>query len=133
MPLFRRRREPDPDHVLEQVPDDLPRDGIFAQPLVVARLQAQDPEPQADGTIRVGFRATVKDAEGKRCPDLNIQARVTGPEREATGETTTDLMGQARFRMTGPAGRYRIEVLDVAAGGLTFDRDASVLEAVVEV
>lgn len=129
MSLFRRRRGPDLDQTLEKVPDDLPRDGIFAQPLVVASLRSQDPERQDDGTVRVSFRATVKDAEGKRCPDLNIQARVTGPERAATGETTTDLMGQARFRMTGPSGTYRIEILDVAAGGLAFDRDASELTA----
>lgn len=129
MPLFRRSRDADLDQTLQKVPDDLPRDSLFSQPIVVAALTAREPEWLARDEVRVTFRATVKDADGKRCPDLYLEARVNGPRRTATGATTTDLMGQARFRMTGPAGTYRIEILDVAAGALQLDRDGSVLSA----
>lgn len=131
MPLFRRRSEP-VDQTLEKVPDDLPRDGIFQQPLVVA-ISPVAPDRLDDGSRRVTFRITVKDAEGKRCPDLHVEATVTGPDRTATGATTTDLMGQARFRMAGPAGVYAIRVDDVAGGALDLDPDASVLTAELEV
>lgn len=129
MPLFRRDRSAALDPTLQKVPDDLPRDGIFTQPIVVAALAALEPEPLDDGSVRVTFRATVKDADGRRCPDLHIEARVEGPQRAATGATTTDLMGQARFRMAGPAGTYRITIEDVAAGALDLDTEASVLTA----
>ncbi|MBW3618843.1 MAG: Ig-like domain-containing protein [Actinobacteria bacterium] len=131
VPLFRRRAEP-LDQTLEKVPDDLPRDGIFTQPLVVA-VTAAGPEALDDGELRVTFRATVKDADGKRCPDLHVEATVTGPERTATGATTTDLMGQARFRMAGPAGTYAIRIDDVAGGALDLDPAASTLTAELEV
>lgn len=131
MPLFRRRDEP-LDQTLEKVPDDLTRDQLFTQPLVVG-LTASGPEELEDGSLRVTFRATVKDAEGKRCPDLHVEATVTGPDRTATGATTTDLMGQARFRMAGPAGSYAIRIDDVAGGALALDGVASVLTAELEV
>lgn len=131
MPLFRRRSEP-VDQTLEKVPDDLPRDGIFTQPLVVA-ISPAGPDRLDDGSARVTFRVTVKDADGKRCPDLHIEATVTGPARTATGATTTDLMGQARFRMVGSAGTYAIRIDDVAGGALDLDPDASVLTAELEV
>jgi hypothetical protein len=127
VPLFRRRAA-DLDTMLEKVPDDLPKAGLFVEPVVVA-LQAPQAEALDDGSSRVTFRVTVKDAEGKRCPDVYVEATIAGPERTATGSATTDLMGQARFRMTGPAGRYAITVEDVAAGALRLDRDASVLDA----
>lgn len=127
MPLFRRARDAELDPTLTKVPDDLPRDTLFAQPIVVVALSATS-EAVDDGRHRVTFRATVKDAEGKRCPDLYVEARLSGPERRATGAVTTDLMGQARFRMAGPAGTYRCEIDDVAAGALTLDRDASSLD-----
>lgn len=133
MSPFRKKQTTDPDAVLRKVPDDMPKDGLFAQPIVVTGITVPEPEPQQEGTTRVTFRATVKDAEGKRCPDLYVEAVVTGPEREAAGATTTDLMGQARFRMTGGPGTYRIAIDDVAAGALTLDRDASVLTAEIEV
>lgn len=108
------------------VPDDLPRDKIFAQPLVVAKLTAAT----LDAPERtVEFRATIKDAEGKRCPDMAVHATITGPERTASGMAHTDLMGVVRFRMHGPSGAYAIEVTDVAAGGLDLDREASTLTA----
>lgn len=131
MSLFHRRAEP-LDQTLEKVPDDLPRDGLFTQPLVIS-LVAAGPDRLDDGSLRVTFRATVKDADGKRCPDLHVEATVTGPEREATGATTTDLMGQARFRMAGPPGRYAILIEDVAGGALALDGVASTLTAEIEV
>ena len=109
---------------LFQIPDDLPRKGLFAEPLVVSDLRAFDPEPRGDGEVRMRFRVTVKDAEGRRCPDIYVQARIHGPERSGTGTANTNVMGVVEFRMTGPAGRYAVEVLDVAAGGLTWDRHA---------
>lgn len=131
MPLFRRRAEP-LDQTLEKVPDDLPRDQLFRQPLIVA-LTAAGPDRLEDGSLRVTFRATVKDADGRRCPDLHVEATITGPERTATGATTTDLMGQARFRMAGPRGRYAIRIDDVAGGALALDGVASELTAEVDV
>ena len=125
-----RRRTMHPD--LTPVEDSHPKDGLFAQPIVVAALTAADPEPQDDGRVRVTFRATIKDAEGRRCPDLVVDVTLSGPERTASGRATTDLMGAVRFRMTGPAGTYRIVIDDVAAGGLAWDPAASLTEATVE-
>jgi hypothetical protein len=108
------------------VPDDLPRDMLFAQPLtceISGRLEATE-----DGH-RAVFRVLVKDDEGKRCPDLAVETRIDGPHRAATGQTTTNMLGVATFRMGGPAGLYTAEVLDVAAHALAWDRDASTLTA----
>lgn len=121
---FRRAREPIEGRV---VPDDLPKDKIFAQPLVVSKLRGGVVEDVAD---TVEFRATVKDADGKRCPDLAVHATIVGPERTGEGMAHTDLMGVVRFRMTGPAGDYRCTITDVAAGALELDETASDLEAV---
>ena len=124
MPLFRRRPrmlEGD-DAVLEKVPDDLPRNSIFAEPVRVAQVTAKDVEAVDEERVRVSFRVLVKDAEGKRCPDLAVEATIEGPERTASGMTTTSIMGAATFRMTGPRGTYRITVDDVAAGALELDR-----------
>lgn len=118
---------------LEPVEDSHPKDGLFTQPLVVSALTVSDPEQLEDGRLRVGFRATVKDAEGRRCPDIAVEATLVGPERTASGSGTTDLMGAVRFRMAGPAGHYAIVIDDVAAGGLTWDPDASVTEASADV
>ncbi len=131
MRLFRRRRRDLPPELV-RVEDSHPKDGLFSQPLVVAALTAADPEPREDGQVRVSFRMTVKDAEGRRCPDVAVEATIVGPERTATGQTTTDLMGAARFRMAGPAGSYRLTIDDVAAGGLAWDRDAGPSTASVE-
>lgn len=128
----RRRRRTLPDELVK-VEDSHPKDGLFAQPLVITALTAAEPEPLPDGTTRVTFRATVKDAEGRRCPDVAVDATVVGPERSATGTATTDLMGAVRFRMAGPSGAYEATIDDVAAGGLAWDRDASVTSARTEV
>lgn len=130
--LFRRRREPDPDAVLRAVPDDLPRSGLFAEPLRVERITVAEPEALDADTRRVTFTVLVRDADGKRCPDLAVEARIAGPERTADGTGNTDLMGRVRFRMSGPPGRYELTVLDVAAGALAFDADASQLDAVAD-
>lgn len=133
MPLFRRKPKfTDAELELTQVPDDLPRDALFSQPIRVDRLTAKDVEELDDGQVRVSFRVVVRDAVDKRCPDLAVEATIAGPERTATGMTTTSLLGAATFRMTGPRGTYTITVDDVAAGALEVDHDASALTASVE-
>lgn len=110
---------------LVKVEDSLPRDGLFTQPLRIAALSAAEPEDLDDGQVRVTFRATIKDAEGRRCPELTVDATIAGPERTASGSGWTDLMGAVRFRMTGPPGTYRIRIDDVAAGALTWENDGA--------
>ncbi len=118
----RRRRRP--QLTLERQPDGAPKAGLFTEPVRVTRLEPLDPEIMDDGRHRVTFQVEVKDAEGRRCSDLAVDARLTGPERAATVQGTTDMFGRLRIRMTGPPGDYTLEVLDVAAKGLAFDRDA---------
>lgn len=128
--LARRRRGGQPtEGVLRKVPDDLPRTTMFTEPIRVDRITVREPEATSDGQIRVAFVVFVRDAADARCPDLAVEAAIEGPTRRAEGMATTDLLGRTTFRMTGPAGRYRLTVLDVAAGALGFDRSASVLEA----
>ena len=117
---------------LRKVSDDLPRDSVFEQPLVVTAEVLGDVEA-VDGGKRVTFRVTVKDAVGKRCPDIHVEVRVVGPERTAVGEATTDMLGGARFRMSGPPGEYELTVLEVAALALRWDREASTTTAVATV
>lgn len=124
---------PDGDHVVRKVPDDLPRDDLFAQPLVVTDITVREPIEHDDGSFTARFRVTVKDAEGKRCPNLAVEGTVVGPERTGSGLTQTNLMGQVLFHMHGPAGTYHLTVDDVAARALDLDRDASVLEASAEI
>jgi hypothetical protein len=130
---LRRPRYKPPVEGLEPVEDSLPKAGLLAEPIVVDRLVARDPEPQDDGSFVVEFRATVKDAEGRRCPDLAVEATIVGPHRTGTGAATTDLMGTVRFRMDGPAGHYAITVDDVAAGALAVDEPNSVMTADLDV
>lgn len=111
-----------PGERLRRVPDDLPRDDLFSQPLT---CDVSGSAETHDDQHRVVFKVVVRDAAGKRCPDLFVEARVSGPERAATGDATTSMLGTATFRMKGPAGTYAIEVTDVAAGALDWDRDAS--------
>lgn len=114
---------------LVPLPDDHPRGDLWTEPLVVTGVRVLEPETLEGGWIRAGFRLTVRDAEGRRCPDLAVHARIAGPHRSASGMGHTDLMGRVTFRMAGPPGTYRLEVTDVAAGGLTWDRRASQLTA----
>lgn len=124
--LSRLRPGPDDRFVgtTETVPDSHPKDGLFSQPVRVADLRLRDVEQLDGDRRRVVFQATVRDAEDLRCPDLSVEARIIGPERTGTGQSTTDLMGSVRIRMEGPPGTYRVEIVDVAAGGLTWDPDA---------
>lgn len=110
--------------MIEPEPDAAPKHGLFTEPVRVTDIDVFDPEVVQDGRRRVTFRVSIRDADGRRCPSLAVEARVTGPERTATVQGTTDMLGRLRFRMTGPAGTYRIEVTDVAAGGLDWDPDA---------
>ena len=121
MRLRRRRRRPTPD--LERQPDALPKSGLFTEPLQVAALDVLDGEVLDDGQLRATFRVEVRDADGRRCPDVAVEAEVRGPERTRTVQGTTDLFGRIRFRMTGPAGRYDLRLTDVGAKGLAWDAD----------
>jgi hypothetical protein len=123
-PFTRRRRAGRPVLEAERQPDDRPKTGLFAEPIRVTSLTVLDPEVLDDGTHRVTFLVEVRDAEGRRCPDLAVEARVTGPERTRTVDGATDMFGRIRFRMAGPAGSYGIEVTDVAAFGLAWDAAA---------
>ncbi|MEX1177734.1 MAG: hypothetical protein WEB09_04665 [Nitriliruptor sp.] len=130
---FVRRRRTRPTPTLEQQRDDMPKIGLFAEPVRVADLQVLAPEVLDDGRHRVTFLVEVRDAEGRRCPDLAVEARVSGPERTRTVQGATDLFGRIRFRMAGPAGTYALEVTDVAAHGLDWARDAGTATAEVTV
>lgn len=113
------------------VPDDLPRSGLWIEPLR-ATLEAL-PLEDVDGGRRVTFRATVEDAVGQRCPDLAVEATITGPVRSGQGLAHTDLLGRVRFRTTGPPGTYRCDVVDVGAGALRLRRPGDGPVATLEV
>lgn len=115
---------PTPTITLERTPDGVPKHGFFTEPIHVEALEVLDPERTDDGRQRVTFRVEVRDAEGRRCSELAVDARISGPERSRDVQAVTDLFGRVRVRMTGPPGDYRIEITDVAARGLTWDRDA---------
>lgn len=140
-PLRRlRRRRVDPS-TLVGLPDSHPKRGLLAEPVRITRLEHEgtdvpDATPGADGDApahRVTFLLEVRAADDARCPAVAVEARVSGPERTRTVSGATDLLGRLRFRMSGPAGRYGIEVVDVAAGGLDWDRTAGPLDLVVDV
>ena len=115
------------------VSDDVPKKGLFAEPVRVTDIRVEETEEESAGAYRVTFGVRVRDAEDRRAPNIAVEATVAGPERTGTGTAATDLLGRAKFRMRGPAGRYELTVQDVAAGGLEWDRDASELTAAVEV
>lgn len=146
---LRRRR---PQLATEPLPDGLPKTGLFAEPVRVASLRVLDPEvagdehhddqhrdeephdlPHRDDRHRVTFLLEVRDAEDRRCSDVSVAASVSGPTRTRTVQGTTDLLGRIRFRTTGPEGTYRLEVEDVAAGGLRWDRAAGPADVEVSV
>lgn len=114
-----------PDLVV--VEDSARRDGIFEQPLR-ASVTHHGVEAVDDDGLRVTFRVIVRDAGGRRCPELAVNATIEGPERTASGEALTDLMGAARFRMVGPPGAYRFQLDDVAAKALTWTSDDTVVQ-----
>lgn len=111
------------------VGDDHPKDAFFTRPLRVTELSTQV-EDRGEG-VRVSFVATVKDAVGRRCPEMAVHARVVGPQRDATGMGHTSMMGTVTFRMSGPRGDYRCVIEDVAGGALGLDEEASALVAAV--
>lgn len=121
--MSRLRATPDASHVgtLEKVPDSHPKSGLFTEPVRVASIQVPDPEPLDDSTGRVSFLVEVRDADDKRCPQFFVEATVTSPDRSRTVSGTTDLLGRIRFRTTGGAGTYLVEITDVGAGGVTWD------------
>jgi len=130
--LARRRRRR--RHItLEQHPDDLPKRGLFTEPIRVTRVEALEPESQADGTTRVSFLVEVKDADDKRCSDLAVDARVSGPQRTATVQGTTDMFGRGRGRMAGPPGHHGIGVPAGPAKGLEWDAEAGPTTAAQDV
>lgn len=128
----RRRRSRRPVVTLERHPDDLPKRGLFTEPIRVTKLDALEPRMEADESL-VDFVVEVKDAEGRRCPDLAVEATVSGPVRSATVQGTTDMMGRLRFRMRGPRGRYHIAIGSIAPGGLDWDVEAGPREATIDV
>jgi hypothetical protein len=129
---FARRAER-PTLSVEPQPDDLPKAGLFAEPVRVSDLQVLEPEVLDGGQRRVTFLVEVRDADDRRCPDLAVEANVTGPERRRTVQGTTDLFGRIRFRMASTAGTYHLEVTDVAAHGLRWDASAGTTEATTTV
>jgi hypothetical protein len=120
---LRRAVRPRSVVVLEPTPDGVPKRGFFAEPVHVSSVEVLDPEPMPDGRQRVTFRIEVRDAEGRRCSELAVDARVSGPDRARDVQAVTDLFGRVRMRMTGPPGDYTLEITDVAARGLAWDRD----------
>lgn len=126
-----RRRRIDPEGLIG-LPDSHPKRGLIAEPVRVARIEHADTERLEDGTLRVTFLVEVRAADEARCPAVAVEARISGPERERTVSGATDLLGRIRFRMAGPAGSYRLEVLDVAAGGLDWDAETGAGPLVVE-
>ena len=120
---------------LRVVGDDHPKDAFFTRPLVVTSLTTAVEDVPVEGDveprIRASFVATIKDADGKRCPDMAVYASIVGPHRSATGMGHTNMLGQVTFRMSGPPGDYACTVEDVAGGALGLDTKASILYAEV--
>lgn len=132
-PLRRPRAARRPVITVEPHPDDLPKRGLFAEPVRVTRLDVADTDEMDDGARRVTFLVEIKDAEDKRCSEVAVEVRITGPERSRTVQGATDLFGRLRFRMAGPPGTYHLDVTDVAAGGLDWDAAAGPRQASVDV
>jgi len=145
----RWRRRPRRQVQVERHPDDLPKRGLFTEPIRITRLDALQPEhivadvaagddvtgddPSDAAQLRVTFLIEVKDAEDRRCSDLAVDARLEGPERTSVVQGATDMFGRVKVRMVGPPGRYHIEILEVAAKALTYDRAAGPSTASIEV
>jgi len=134
----RRRRRVE----VERHPDQLPKRGLFTEPVRVSQLTPLEPEwldtvtddaADAAPRARVTFLIEVKDAEDRRCSDLAVDAQMSGPDRDGHVQGHTDMFGRVKVQMTGPPGRYAIEVLEVAAKALDFDRTAGPTAAEVEV
>jgi hypothetical protein len=127
-----RRRRIDADSLVG-LPDSHPKRGLIAEPVRIELLQHASTEPVEGDQQRVTFLVEVRSADDARCPAVAVEARIAGPERERTVSGATDLLGRIRFRMSGPHGTYRIEITDVAAGGLDWVRGQSLTELSVSV
>lgn len=127
-----RRRRIDPSTIVG-LPDSHPKRGLISEPVRVVRVEHAGTEPADGGQHRVTFVVEVRSADDARCPAVSVEAQVSGPERTRTVSGATDMLGRIRFRMTGPEGSYRLEVTDVAAGGLDWDRVGSTTSASVMV
>lgn len=117
---------------VERQPDDLPKSGLFQAPIRIAELRPYAVDADVDGTVRVTFLLEVRDAEDRRCPDFFVAVRVQGPDRSVAADGTTDMLGRIQFRMSGPPGTYAIDVDDVGAGGIAWDRDAGPTRCVTD-
>jgi hypothetical protein len=117
----------------ESHPDDLPKRGLFAEPIRVTQLVALEADQDDDGVARAVFMLELKDAEDRRCSDISVEGRLTGPERSRTVQGTTDMMGRIRFRMASGPGHYHLQVTDVAARGLDWDVAAGPTQIAVDV
>lgn len=127
-----RRRRIDPATIVG-LPDSHPRRGLIAEPVRVERIEHESTEPLDDDVRRVTFLLELRASDDARCPNVAVEARFEGPDRQRTVSGATDMLGRIRFRMSGPAGTYAIEVTDVAAGGLDWDREGSSIEQHVTV
>ena len=145
--MLRRRRTWTPqgdDAAHGPFPDKVGRGADWATPLVVDRCRVASVEPcPADTTTpagepapadwhRVTFQLRVRDATGRRLPDVAVDVTVTAPHRTTSGLGATDLAGQTRFRIDGPPGTYALVVDAIAGHAFDLD-DASVLDAAVTV
>ncbi len=126
-----RRRRIDPQ-TLVGLPDAHPKRGLIAEPVRVASIQHDETVTLEDGSRRVTFLLEVRAADDARCPSIAVEVRIGGPERTRTVSGATDMLGRVRFRMAGPPGTYRLEVTDIAAGGLDWDRAAGPDHAAVD-
>lgn len=132
----RRRRQIQ----LERHPDQLPKRGLFTEPVRVTQLRALEPEDAGghastteEPRVRVTFLIEIRDAEDRRCPDLAVDARVHAPDRTGDVQGATDMFGRVKVQVVGPAGTYSLEVLEVAAKALDYDPSAGPSEVSVEV
>jgi hypothetical protein len=123
------RRPRRPELTVEPHPDELPKRGLFSEPVRITRLDVLDPEHLDDGRRRAVFLVEVRDADDRRCSDVAVEVTVAGPERTSTVQGTTDLLGRLRVRMAGPAGDYALRVEDVGALGLDWDPEAGPRDA----
>ena len=130
---FARSPRPRPVLRTEKQRDDRPKTGLFAEPVRVEALTVLDPEVNDDGSHRVTYQVEVRDAEGRRCSELAVEARLVGPSATKVLQGATDMFGRIRFRMDGPPGEYAVTVTDVAAFGLAWDREAGPTEASITV
>lgn len=116
----------------ETLPDMVPKRQLYEEPVRVESIEALPPEPVEEGRVRVTFWVNVRDAVGQAVRELAVEARITGPERAGSGMANTDEHGQVRFRMSGPAGRYRCEITDIGAGAIDVQRDGTDVVASLE-